>query len=298
LLQNSILLTGASGFVGINLIEKLKGNFYVKKHKRNSPIIINENIVIHLAGKAHDLKNDSISTEYYKINTDLTKNIFDSFLNSNAKIFITISTVKAVADIVIGKLTEDHIPNPLTHYGKSKYLAEQYILSKSIPVGKRVFILRPCMIHGPKNKGNLNLLYKIVCKGLPWPLGAFENKRSYCSIDNLCFIIQELINNHDIPNGIYNVADDESISTNDLISLIAESKYRKPIIWNISKIFIQFLAIIGDKVKLPLNSERLQKLTQSYVVSNEKIKAVIGKPLPYTTREGLLKTFNTFNSND
>jgi len=85
-------------------------------------------------------------------------------------------------------------------------LAEQYILSQPIPEGKRVYILRPCMIHGPGNKGNLNLLYSLVTKGFPWPLGLFENSRSYLSIENLCFIIKELIDREDIPSGVYNVA--------------------------------------------------------------------------------------------
>lgn len=58
---------------------------------------------------------------------------------------------------------------------------------------KRVYILRPCMIHGPGNKGNLNLLYNVVRKGIPWPLGDFENKRSFTSIDNLCYVVEGLL---------------------------------------------------------------------------------------------------------
>src|SRR5690606_40901886 len=64
-----------------------------------------------------------------------------------------------------------------------KLMAEEYILSKPLPDNKRVYIIRPCMIHGPGNQGNLNLLYKVVEKGIPWPLAAFENKRSFLSID-------------------------------------------------------------------------------------------------------------------
>ena len=75
-----------------------------------------------------------------------------------------LSSVKAVADNVVGFLSEDCEPNPKTHYGKSKLLAERYILSKNIPDNKRVYILRPCMIHGPNNKGNLNLLYNLSIK--------------------------------------------------------------------------------------------------------------------------------------
>ncbi len=151
------------------------------------------------------------------------------------------------------------------------------------------------MVHGPGNKGNLNLLYKIVSKGLPWPLGAFENKRSFCSIDNLCFIINELINNNQIPSGIYNIADDEPLSTNELIDLISISLGKNSNVWNIPKWVIKSLSRLGDLFSFPINSERLSKLTETYVVSNYKIKKAINKPLPLTSKVGLMKTFNTFN---
>ena len=292
----SIFVTGSSGFVGSNLKGYIGASNIILEFYREKELSFNANAVIHLAGKAHDLKNTSNPDEYYQVNTELTKKVFDAFLISEAKVFITLSSVKAVADELECALTEEHIPNPITHYGKSKLLAEQYILSKEIPKDKRVYILRPCMIHGPGNKGNLNLLYKIVSKNIPWPLGAFENKRSFCSIDNLMFIFKELIEREDIPSGIYNVADDEPLSTNELIGLIAQSQNRNPKIWNFSKKFIEGVASIGDKLHLPLNSERLHKLTSSYVVSNAKIKAAIGKPLPVSSREGLLKTFKSFNS--
>lgn len=252
---------------------------------------------MHLAGKAHDIKNITTPDEYYQVNTELTQKVFDEFLASEAKVFITLSSVKAVADEVECVLTEDHIPNPITHYGKSKQLAEIYILAKEVPKGKRVYILRPCMIHGPGNKGNLNLLYNIVSKGLPWPLGSFENSRSYLSIENLCFIIKELIERENIPSGVYNLADDLPISTNEIINMIAESMDKKVRILNLSKTLIKVLVHIGDLLKLPLNSERLQKLTESYVVSNSKIKLVLGKPLPVSSKEGLMRTFQSFAHN-
>jgi nucleoside-diphosphate-sugar epimerase len=290
----SVFITGSSGFVGKSFI----ANFSEEKSiqwKRGNEININSALVVmHLAGKAHDLKKTLNPEEYYQVNTELTKTVFDAFLVSDAKVFIILSSVKAVADVVQGELTEEYIPNPITHYGKSKLLAEQYILSKEIPAGKRVYILRPCMIHGPGNKGNLNLLYKLVSKGIPWPLGAFENKRSFCSIDNLMFIIKELIERDDIKSGVYNVADDEALSTNEVISILAESQYRKPRIWKVSKRLIEHAAKIGNILKLPLNEERLQKLTDSYVVSNKKLMTAICKPLPLSSREGLLKTFQSF----
>jgi nucleoside-diphosphate-sugar epimerase len=292
----NLFLSGGNGFVGSNFIRYLEGNFEIYRISNFDNINLHD-YVIHLAGKAHDLKNISIPDEYYQVNTELTKKVYDAFLASEAKVFITLSSVKAVADEVDGELTEDVIPNPITHYGKSKLLAEQYILSKTIPDGKRVYILRPCMIHGPGNKGNLNLLYSLVSKGLPWPLGLFENSRSYLSIENLCFIVKELIERDDIPSGVYNVADDVPLSTNEVIIMIAESKGKKARILNLSKSLIKVLARVGDLIKLPLNSERLQKLTESYVVSNAKIKEALGKQLPVSSKEGLIRTFQSFSDN-
>jgi nucleoside-diphosphate-sugar epimerase len=293
---NNIFISGSTGFVGKNLIRFFNNEIFIKKYERNLPIVIDEPIVIHLAGKAHDLKKTSNPEEYYQVNTELTQKVFDAFLDSDARVFITLSSVKAVADEVQGELKEEHISYPITHYGKSKLLAEQYILSKDIPEGRRIYILRPCMIHGPGNKGNLNLLYKLGIHNIPWPLGAFENKRSFCSIDNLMFIIKELIEREDISSGVYNIADDEALSTNDVISILAESQNRKANIWKVSKGLIQSLAKLGDVFRLPLTTERLQKLTESYVVSNQKIKTAIGKPLPVSAKNGLLKTFNSFHN--
>lgn len=292
--MNNIFLTGSSGFIGTSLLKSINCSPLRVSSRGKETNIEDSNIVIHLAGKAHDLRNSSNPDVYYQVNTELTKKVFDAFLCSEAKVFITLSSVKAVADAVHGELTEETVPNPITHYGKSKLLAEQYIFSKELPMGKRVYILRPCMIHGPGNKGNLNLLYRFVSKGIPWPLGAFENQRSFCSIDNLMIIFKELIEREDIPSGVYNVADDAPLSTNEVISILAASQNRKPEIWSISKGLIQLCAKIGNIVKLPLNEESLQKLTDSYVVSNKKLMSAIGKPLPVSSREGLLKTFQSF----
>ena len=150
------------------------------------------------------------------------------------------------------------------------------------------------MIHGSGNKGNLNLLYQLVSKGLPWPLGDFKNKRSFLCIENLCFVIGELLENCTIPSGIYNVSDNEALSTNELIELLGQSLGKKNRILNIQSSWIKRIAILGDHLHLPLNSERLQKLTGNYVVSNNKILRAIGKPLPVPAKEGLLRTFESF----
>lgn len=314
-----ILLTGYTGFIGTNLTKSLKGhtlfgvdlaeNHSVSKHFNWDTLQNCKEVdyIIHLAGKAHDTKNQTNAQVYFDINTRLTQRIFDRFLTSGAKKFIFFSSVKAVADSVTGdQLTEQVLPNPKTPYGRSKLEAEKYILNEwgkwkeEEKAGgrdnewKKVYILRPCMIHGPGNKGNLNLLFKIQQKGLPWPLGAFENKRSFCSIDNILYVVQQLIDKN-IEPGIYQVADDEALSTNELIRLMALSQNKNAKIWSIPVKAIKAIAWVGDFFHLPLNSERLRKLTESYLVSNQKIKHALGiEKMPVTAIDGIQKTLESF----
>ena len=216
----NILVTGIHGFVGSNLVEALKENciFYgldivspakegvvttfswldIEPTSFPFQTLPQFDAIIHLAGKAHDTKNQSAAQSYFDINTGLTQKIFDFFLESSAKKFIFFSSVKAAADSVVGDvLTEDVIPTPVGPYGESKIKAEEYIknhfmfptvsisedrslrLEKEkgrIPKNKQVYILRPCMIHGPGNKGNLNLLYNVVKKG-PYGMSIFAGPK-------------------------------------------------------------------------------------------------------------------------
>lgn len=302
-----IIITGISGFVGSNLHSYLNDKeikilgasrnpriHEIHYREISKTLLNNTKYFIHLAGKAHDLKNISDDKSYYEINTELTKKLFNEYLESTCEVFIYMSSVKAVADVTQDVLTEDVLPNPVTIYGKSKLAAEEYILSKKIPENKRVYILRPCMIHGPNNKGNLNILYNFISKGIPYPLGLYASKRSFVSIDNLCFIINEIIENPNIQPGIYNIADDVSLSTIDLVLLISEVLCRPARILKVPKSIISLVAKVGDFISLPLNSERLLKLTENYEVSNLKIKNAIKKELPLSSKDGIKKTVLSF----
>nr|MCY2672977.1 NAD-dependent epimerase/dehydratase family protein [Bacteroides fragilis] len=315
----NILVTGIHGFVGSNLVEALKENcvFYgldivapvkdgvlktfswqdIKSTSFSTQTLPKFDAIIHLAGKAHDTKNQSVAQSYFDINTGLTQKIFDFFLESSAKKFIFFSSVKAAADSVVGDvLTEDVIPTPVGPYGESKIQAEEYIKKHFTfsNTDKQVYILRPCMIHGPGNKGNLNLLYNVVKKGIPWPLGDFENRRSFTSIDNLCYVIEGLLAK-DVPSGIYHMGDDEALSTNELIAIMCEAMGKQPHIWKMNKRFMEGCAGLGTLLHLPLNTERLRKLTENYVVSNAKIKVALGiDKMPVTAKEGLMKTIRSF----
>mgnify|MGYP003608343496 CR=1 FL=1 len=294
-----IKITGSSGFVGKNLSDYLTNySFLVDKislRNLNWKNDFTADAIIHLAGKAHDTKGTSDTLEYFKVNTDLTEELFNAFLKSDIKDFIYFSSVKAVADDVFEILYENVKPNPKTAYGKSKLKAEEYILSKEIPDGKRVFIIRPCMIHGPGNKGNLNLLYNLVKKRVPYPLAAFENQRSFLGIDNLNFMIKEILENKNIISGVYNFADDEVLSTNELVKIIALASNKKNVSIAIPKRLINGMAKLGDFIKFPLNSETIQKLTENYRVSNLKIKKAVGvEKLPNTAQQGLENTIKSF----
>ncbi len=295
----TLTLTGASGFIGQNLIKyftdqglvvqplSLRGDWMFAEQSE---------AVLHLAGKAHDTANISAEEEYFKVNTELTEELFDAFLASGTRDFFYFSSVKAVADTVDDVLTEDHVAKPATPYGKSKLAAEKYLLSKTLPAGKRLFIIRPCMVHGPGNKGNLNLLYQFAKKGLPWPLAAFENERSFLSIDNLAFFLHQMLQASDLPSGVYQLADDETLSTNQIIEIIADISGKNTHLWRLKPGLVSALARVGDVLKLPINSERLQKLTERYVVSNHKIKQALNiTRLPLTAKEGLAKTIKSFS---
>ncbi|MCK9618080.1 MAG: NAD-dependent epimerase/dehydratase family protein [Lentimicrobiaceae bacterium] len=317
--KKNILITGAFGFVGTNISVRLSENqdfilyaLDINCNQNNKNFIgcydwdsfgelskVKFDTIIHLAGKAHDTKNRSLEQSYIDINVGLTEKIFDFFINTQSRKFIFFSSVKAVSDKVKGEfLTEDSEPDPQTPYGKSKRLAEKYILSKKTESFQKIYILRPCMIHGAGNKGNLNLLYNLVSKGIPWPLGSFHNKRSFLSIENLSFILEKLIEN-EAESDIYQVSDDEPLSTNNLIEIIACSLNKKIKIWNLSPKLVRFAAKTGDFFYLPLNSERLKKLTESYVVSNSKIKNALNLvKMPVTAYEGMKKTIEIFTSSN
>lgn len=343
-----ILITGVHGFVGSNLVtylapqNEIYGLDIIAPEKEgvvktyswddlDAGRVPEVDAIIHLAGKAHDTKNQTVADVYFKVNRGLTIKIFDYFCaHDSIKKFVFFSTAKAAADKVDGVLTEDVVPSPVGPYGESKIAAENYILEKfkdyslkfkdcskvdgkkvntqnselttdykqstinSTLPAKQVYIFRPCMIHGPGNKGNLNLLYNVVKKGIPWPLGAFENRRTFTSVENICFAVNGVLTK-DVPSGIYNMGDDEALSTNELIEEICKSLGKKAHIWKLPKGLMYDVSKIGGLLHLPLDPERLRKLTENYISSNAKIKRALGvEKMPVDAREGLKITLESF----
>ncbi len=298
--MKKIVITGASGFIGQNLVTHFhnENNIEVETLSLRNSWTLNKNadVVIHLAAKSSDSNGLADEKEYFKVNRDLTIDLFNEFLNSSIKDFIYFSSVKAIADISNEELDEKSPLNPTSIYGRSKQLAEEYLMKKELPEGKRLFIIRPSLVHGRGNQGNLILLYKLVKKGIPWFFAGFNNQRSFLSIDNLIYCVNQILMDENIKSGIYNIADDEPISVNDLILLMGEVSNRGSKLVSIPKVVISIMFKIGDILHFPVNSNVLNKLTGNYIVSNKKIKKALNiDKLPLSTKDGLLKTLRSID---
>ncbi len=304
--MRKVLITGISGFIGGNLVHAFKGTTGVQifGHSRNPvaqlPVQWLSDIsagslddagidtVIHLAGIAHDLKGKYTAADYQAANVDHAKSVFDAFRESGATRFIFFSSIKVVADTAPEPLDESAQALPLTEYGKSKRRAEEYLLSVALPDVKRFYIFRPCMIHGPDNKGNLNALLKFVRMPVPYPFGSFNNQRSFLSMENLIAIIRTFMYK-DIPSGIFHLADNGYLSTRELYELICGELGKKPWIWNLPPAVVKSVASAIGK------QDVLIKLTEDMKVSNAKLLQYLEEPLPVDIREGLRRTIRSMN---
>ena len=289
-----VQITGASGFIGSNITKLLKAEFIPTKISNIGSYIIKEDIFIHLAGIAHNIDRNIPTKDFFNVNTDLTKKAFDAFLNSTAKKFILISSVKAItneSDVII---TEDTPENPSTDYGRSKLAADNYILSKKLPCDKSLYILRPALISGPGIKGNMLRLYHFSNKRFNWVFSSISNQRSYCNISNLSFVIQNLIERNDIPSGIYLLSDNETLSTGLIVNELSTKVINNKILSSLSSRILYFILIIDKFFGYTSFFSSLRSLRSNYIICNKKITQALGEPLPFSSIEGIqsIKLFN------
>jgi len=315
--MKNVLITGITGFIGRNLIPYLGNGKNLRLfgltsqpekaaslYKRddlqeiytydNLDISGEFDVMVHLAGKAHDVERKSDSEDYFKVNFELPKQIFAAAKKSGVGKFIFLSSIKAVTDHEEGIIDEGVMPVPSSPYGVSKRLAEDHILNQENHSGLDCYILRPCMVHGPGNKGNLKLLYTFIEKGWPYPLGSFDNQRSLLSVDNLNFIILSILEQKISP-GIYHLSDDGFISTREIVKIIGEVRQRNVRIWHTPQYLIKSIARLGRITGAFFNEKTLDKLVSNYRVSNEKLKRALSEPLPVTLRAGLRRTFEAMS---
>ena len=303
----NIFLTGATGFVGQHFLkfcaaENTSDRIFALSRNKSNPEYKNVtwleesknydkflkdhliDIIIHLAGKAHDTKNTSVPEEYTEVNYEMTVKLYDAFAKSAASKFIFLSTIKAVGDDKTYITDSNDLSDPQTPYAKSKRDAEKYIQSYNLPANKQHYILRPVLIYGSGVKGNLATLVKFAKMGLPYPFEAFENKRSYLSVNNLNFILAKVFKG-DYSSFTLNIANEDAISTKELISLIYKALNEKPSKINFPETVIKLISLIGDLIPIPLNTEKLKKITSSFVVDTGEMTKVLGFNLPEKTRD-------------
>jgi nucleoside-diphosphate-sugar epimerase len=242
-MNKPILLTGASGFVGSALAAALVAQGASVRCAVRSPLEIagaemvtvpaldeqtlwkhcleGIDTVIHCAGRAHvmhDLYADPLP-EYRHINVEATLNLAHQAVAAGVKRFIFISTVKVNGEQTMkGRpFTEKDAPMPQNPYAVSKYEAEQALLKLATASNLEVVIIRSPLIYGAGVKANFLSLLRLVQLGVPLPLGAIENKRSFVYLENLHSLIMRCIEHPNAANQIFFVSDDQDLSTPELL---------------------------------------------------------------------------------
>ena len=301
----NVQIAGASGFIGKNLCNYLDLHSFrveslsLREDNWKNQISQSCHVLINLVGQAHDHKGIYTDEDYFHVNVSLTKELFKEFLRIPCfGIFIHVSSIAAIEEFssTESELSESDKCNPLSAYGKTKRQAEEWLLSEELPFNKKLIIVRPPMVHGSGDKGNLGLLYRLITKGIPYPLSSFDNRRSFISIDNFNFFIKQIIeNNQNLQSGIYHIADNESISTKDIIKIIKEVTGKRTPDIALPRFFVKAIAKVGDLLPIPLDSKRLKKMTGVLLVSNKKIKQALNiDALPYSAEEGIRRTIKSF----
>jgi nucleoside-diphosphate-sugar epimerase len=305
----NILVTGANGFIGKILCNKLaQQNHKVSAVIRNSDTIIQNSqliiktlsketiwddalngidIVIHLAGRAHVMKDGASNPyqAYAEINIDATKHLAEQAALSGVKRFIFLSSVKVNGESTIkSAFTESDQLHPEDDYGKTKYEAEKALSQIAQKTGMEVVIIRPPLVYGKDVKANFKNLIKLSQSGFPMPFGAIHNKRSLVYIENLIDFIMVCIDHPKAANQTFLVSDDHDISTTDLIKSIANASGKKSILVPIPKSWLTLLFKLIGKQSLA------NRLCGNLQVDISKAKTLLGWKPPFSFKEGIART--------
>lgn len=286
--MKTLLFTGASGFLGSNVLPLLKDNYevYTLALDENATYNINlvtddiklnkkYDIVLHAAGKAHVVPRSPEEEKlFYDINLEGTKKVCKALENvGTPKSFVFISTV-AVYGCDIGEMiTEEHPLKGTSPYAKSKLLAEQFLQKWCKKNNVILTILRPSLIAGKNPPGNLGAMIKGISTGKYLSIAGGVSRKSVlmaCDIAKVIPLCEE-------KGGIYNISDNSYPSFHELEVLISKQLGKKlPL--NIPYWVANCLAHIGNLMgkKAPINSKRLEKIVKSLTFSNEKIRKELG----------------------
>lgn len=308
----SIGITGASGFVGSNLIQQLliNGRYTIKAFSRFFPesilgidqvkivdicdnshwnsMLAGLDCVVHTAARVHIMNDEEPNAldEFRKINVHATLDIAKAAAAVGVKRFIFISSIKVNGEETPSGLpfSPDALPAPIDPYGVSKLEAEVALKKLANETGMEVVIIRPVLIYGPGVKANFLNLMKLVQKRLPLPLGAIHNKRSLVSIDNLVDLIITCINHPEAANQIFLVSDGHDLSTTELLRHIAKALSTKIVLLPVPSSLLKLAAILAGKRAIG------QRLCGSLQVDISKTKSLLGWTPPVTIDSTLEKT--------
>jgi nucleoside-diphosphate-sugar epimerase len=309
--MKKILITGASGFIGQNLVsELLQQEFSITIVSRKKSKLFDNDVdevvvgdlcnninwlsilekidcVIHLAAKAHVMNknNSSVFDNFRKINLDLTLNLAKHSAASKVKRFIFLSSIGVNGNQNNKPFTEDDKPNPQEPYAISKYEAEQGLFKISKKTGMEVVIIRPPLVYGPNAPGNFGRLMSWASKKypMPLPLGLVGNSRSLMAIDNLVDFIITCVTHKNAANEVFLVSDREDLSTTQLLRKIAKAFNKKIFLLPIPVQLMIFMAgFLGRKADAI-------RLFSSLLIDSSKAKELLDWDPKITMDEQLLK---------
>jgi nucleoside-diphosphate-sugar epimerase len=264
----TILITGATGFVGQHLVRFLKKYYSqvigTSRKKNKNFITIDENpnwlnilkevdCVIHLANRAHVMK-DKNPEKFHQVNVVDFEHLLNACEKTNVKQFIYLSSIKVNGEETTGKrfFYNDKV-NPLDVYARSKYQAEELLKKQKLDWT----IIRPPLIYGEGVKGNFASMIKLIKSPIPLPFKGINNKRSLLNVKNLCEVIAKCLKNPDAKNQIFLVSDDRDVSTPELIQKIAKREHQKVILFKLP--FLGFIMrLLGKKQQYIRLNQSLQ----------------------------------------
>lgn len=257
--KKKILVTGATGFIGRNLIDSEEfGKYEIETLSLRESNISELNlksvdVVIHLAGITQ-ISKDHLSNYIFKINEDLTFELARKAKEQNVKNFIFLSTTKVFGNH-IGKSEFSILDKcyPTDDYGRSKLNAEL----KLNQLNSETFLVnnvRTPVVYGPSVKGNIISLIKLLDLGYPLPLDKIENSRSMTYVGNLIAFIDKII--EESIQGTHLVTDQSNLSTTELCKLILESLKKDTNLFKAPRFLIRILKILKPGIHNRLyNSE-------------------------------------------
>jgi nucleoside-diphosphate-sugar epimerase len=231
----TLLLTGASGFIGSSLKTALGQAFAVRAVARHAPTeyalgdigpdtdwrraLDGVDAVVHLAGPAHAKTPES---ELQRAIVGASSGLAEQAAALGVRRFFYMSSIKAAADRTTAPVNEASASAPRTAYGRAKLAAERAVM-KQFP---DAIVLRPPLVHGPGVKGNLARLLRVLDSDAPLPLAGFSNRRSLISLPSLCDAVRIVMTALDAPGGVYHVCDRPAVSTSEIAALLRQGMGR------------------------------------------------------------------------